>query len=77
MGKKYLDFGDLDLIFKVTPALWMSYSDQKKLVCTCLHPIFWTKWLILVKLYILYHWDNIKIWLDFGELDLIFKMTTQ
>ena len=28
------DFGDLDLIFKVTPALWMSNFDQKKLVCT-------------------------------------------
>ena len=30
MGKKSLDFGDLDLIFKVTPALWMSNFDQKK-----------------------------------------------
>ena len=26
LGKKWLDFGDLDLIFKVTPALWMSNS---------------------------------------------------
>ena len=30
MGKKWLDFGDLDLIFKDTPALWMSNFDQKK-----------------------------------------------
>ena len=31
MGKKkILDFGDLGLIFKVTPALWMSDFDQKK-----------------------------------------------
>ena len=29
MGKKWLDFGDLDLIF-----IWMSNFDQKKLVCT-------------------------------------------
>ena len=33
-GKKWLDFGDLDLIFKVTPALWNSNFDRKKLVCT-------------------------------------------
>ena len=31
MGKKWLDFGDLDLIFKVTQALWMSNFDQKSL----------------------------------------------
>ena len=31
MGKKWLDFGDLDHIFKVTPALWMSNFDQKSL----------------------------------------------
>ena len=30
MGKK-LDFGDLDLIFKVTLALWMSNFDKKSL----------------------------------------------
>ena len=29
-GKNWLDFGDLELIFKVTPALW----NFKKLVCT-------------------------------------------
>ena len=54
MGKKWLDFGDLDLIFKVTPALWMSNFDKK----ACLHHISWTKWWILAKLYVLYHWDN-------------------
>ena len=31
MGKKSLDVGDLDLIFKVTPALWMPNFDQKSL----------------------------------------------
>ena len=30
MGKKLLDFGDLDLIFKVTPALWISNFDLQK-----------------------------------------------
>ena len=69
-GKKWLDFGDLDFIFQVTPALWMSNVDQKK---ACLHPISWTKWWILAKLYVLYHWDNQKNWLDFDDLDLIFS----
>ena len=31
MGKKWLDFGDIDFIFKVTPALWISNFDQKSL----------------------------------------------
>ena len=32
-GKKWLDFGELDLIFKVTLALWNSNFDRKRLVC--------------------------------------------
>ena len=31
MGKKWLDFGEPDLIFKATPSLWMSNFDQKSL----------------------------------------------
>ena len=31
-GKKWLDFGDLDLIFKVTLTLWHSNFDRKKLM---------------------------------------------
>ena len=65
-GKKLLDFGDLDLIFKVTPALWNFQILTKN---ACLHPISWTKWQILVKLHILWHWDGLKIWLDFDDLD--------
>ena len=34
MKMKLLDFGDLYLIFKVVPALWMSKFDQKQIVCT-------------------------------------------
>ena len=53
--KKWLDFGDLDLIFKVTPALWNFQILTRNLICTlslepndgfwptCLHPISWTK----------------------------------
>ena len=29
MGKKCLDFGDLDLIFKITPTFWIWNFDQK------------------------------------------------
>ena len=29
MDKTWLDFGDLELIFKVTPALWKYKFDQK------------------------------------------------
>ena len=49
-GKKILDFFYLDLIFKVTPALWNFQILTKK---ACLHPICWTKWSILAKLHIL------------------------
>ena len=46
--KKWLNFGDVDLIFKVTPAL-LKFWPKK----ACLHPISWTKWRILAKLHIL------------------------
>ena len=32
------DFGDIDLIFKVIPALWSFHQKA------CLHPISWSKW---------------------------------
>ena len=35
MRKKWLNFGDLDLIFKVTPALWMSNFERKKSLSVC------------------------------------------
>ena len=53
MGKKWLDFGDFDLIFKDTPALWMSNFNQKKkkLVCTLsLEPndVFWPNFMYCI-----------------------------
>ena len=48
-GKKWLDFGDIDLIFKVIPALWNFKILTKK---ACLHPISWGKWRILTKIHI-------------------------
>ena len=45
--RKWLDFGDLDLIFKVTPALWNFQILNKK---ACLHSIS-SKWRILAKLH--------------------------
>ena len=35
----YKDFGDLYLVFKVTPALWNSNFERKK---ACVHTISWT-----------------------------------
>ena len=37
--KKWLDIGDLDIIFKVTPALWIFKFWPKK---AFLHPVSWT-----------------------------------
>ena len=123
MEKEWLDFADLDLILKVTPALWMSNFDQKQLVCIlslkpnagfwpnfmyciigmvkrfhyilvtmsqfsrfphykdcknepCLHSISWTNRWILTKLAQKDHWDKGRMWLDFGDLGLIFKVTS-
>ena len=65
--KSWLDFGDLDLIFKVTGGLkW------KFLVPT---DISWTNGWNFTKLAWIHDWDKFKSWLDFGDLDLIFKVT--
>ena len=48
-GNKSLDFGDIDLIFKVIPALWNFQILTKK---GCLHPISRNKWWILTKIHI-------------------------
>ena len=63
MKKKWLDFGDIDLIFKVTSALWMSNSDQKSVSA----PYLLNQMMDSDELYVLYHWDNEKNWIDFGN----------
>ena len=70
-GKKWLDFGDLDLIFKVTPALWNSNFDRKKLVCTLSLEPMARIWPTSTDTSI----GRGKKWLDFGDLDLIFKFS--
>ena len=42
---------------------------------SCLHNILWTSGWILTKFSWIYNWDLTKNWLDFGDLDLIFKIT--
>ena len=42
---------------------------------SCLHDISWTSGWILTKFAWMKHWDMIKSWLGFGDLDLIFKVT--
>ena len=44
-------------------------------VASCLHSIFWTNGWILTKLAHMHYWDGGKKWLDFGDLNLIFKVT--
>ena len=74
-GKKWFDFGDLDLIFKVTPTLNVKFVGVHVRVDSCLQSIFWTNGWILTKLTQTHYWDGGKKWLDFGDLDLIFKVT--
>ena len=65
-GKKWLDVGDFDLIFKS-----LRYKDSKNE--PCVPPISWIYRGNLTKLTQVYQWDGGKKWLDFGHLDLIFK----
>ena len=67
MKKNWLDFGDLDPIFKVTGGLCLKMA--------CLHHITWMNGWFLTKLAQLYCSDRDKNWLEFGDLDAIFKVT--
>ena len=42
---------------------------------SCQHSILWTFCWILAKFSWIYNWDTTKNWLDFGDLDLISKVT--
>ena len=42
---------------------------------SCLHNILWTNGWSLIKFSKTYNWYITKNWLDFGDLDLIFKVT--
>ena len=44
-------------------------------VTTCLHSISLLNGQILAKLTQINHWEEEKCWLDFGDLDIIFKVT--
>ena len=70
MEKNWLDFGDLDPIFKVTGEFRLLVNGL-----SCMHPITWRNGWILTKLVHLYSNDMEKNWLDFGDLDPIFEVT--
>ena len=70
MEKNWLDFGDLDPIFKVTGGLRLLENTP---VCT-LSPEWMNEW-NLTKLIHLYCCDMEMNWLDFGDLKPIFKVT--
>ena len=65
-GKKWLYIGDLGLTLNIK--FWP--------IKACLHTISWTKRWIQTKFHVLYHLDSKKIWLDFGDLDPFFEVTT-
>ena len=44
-------------------------------IAHCLHSISWTNKWILTKLTQTHYWEGGKKWLDFGDLNLIFKVT--
>ena len=51
----------------------LHYKDSKSEPCA--HSISWINRWNLTKLAQIHHWDWGKKWLDFGDLDLIFKVT--
>ena len=70
--RKKSDFGDLHLTFKVKPAIWNTNFDKKKAgVHTFSLAIGWNP----TELVQIHHVYKGKKWLDFGDLDIIFKVT--
>ena len=67
-GKSWLDFGDIDLIFKVTMALW----NVQNMVSSVR---LWTSGWFFTKHAKIYCLEKGNSRLDFGDLDLIFKGT--
>ena len=72
LGKKWLDFSDIDFIFKVTPAFWMSNLTEKSLSALYLLNQMMDSGQILCFV----SFGIIKVLIRFGDLDLIFKVTT-
>ena len=72
--KSWLSFGDSDPIFKVIGAQSLLNFVRRR--DRFLYPRYsWTNGWNVTKLAWIYHWDKLKIWLDFGDLDRIFKIT--
>ena len=73
-GKKWLDFGYLDLIFKVTTLEILKKEPKGSLLMkykVCVHNISLTNGWNLTTLAQIHHKDGAKKWLDFCDLDLI------
>ena len=73
---------DLDLVFKITAVEKLKIQRASALVLigvgvalSCLHNILWTSSWILTKCSWIYNRGITKNWSDFGDLDLIFKVT--
>ena len=69
MIKSWIGFGDLDLIVRIN----LPKLNQK--VFVCLHVISWTIGWYVTRFASVYKSDRKNSLLDFGEPDLIFKVT--
>ena len=65
----WLCFGDLHLIFKVTPGQLAKFMPK----VAFMHNILCTCWQILARFACIY--CDMKRWIGFGDIDLIFKVT--
>ena len=57
-GREHIDFGVVEIRVRLS----------------CLHNILWTSGWIHTKFSWIYNWDRAKDWIEFGYLDLIFKV---
>ena len=72
----WLDFGGIDLIFKVTTLWILTKVSLVNAVKNCVHIISLANGCNLTKLAQIHHHYGGKKSLDFGDLDLSFKVTT-
>ena len=72
---KWSVFGDFEPVLKATGGLrLLIFCSGVGMTISCVHDISWSSDWNFTKLAWIYHWDKLKSWLDFGDLDLIFKV---
>ena len=74
-GKSLLDFGDLDLFSRIL-TYFQGHKPMKTVKISISITISSAHGWILTKLAQKHYWEEIQSLLDFGDLDLIFKVTS-